>query len=111
MFDVVTTAIYPYARSPGGPLLEDRTIALRLFAGRHGSRTYPTTVELCDFGRRICGVSQSARVLESIADAMSLTLCEAQGDDRVPAGLLAKMARAWDDGRRYASNRTPEPGL
>ena len=110
MFDVVTTAIYPYARSPGGPLLEDRTMALKLFAGRHGSRAYPTTAELCDFGRRICGVWQPARVLESIADAMSLTLREAQGDDRVPAGLLAKMARAWGDGMRHASNRSPEPG-
>ena len=100
MFDVVTTRIYPYARSPGGPLLEDRTLALKLFAGRHGSRAYPTPAELCNFGRRICGVSQPARVLESIADAMSRTLGDARGDERVPAALLAKMAKAWEDGMR-----------
>ena len=29
--------IYPYARYPGGPELEDRTLALKFFAGRHGS--------------------------------------------------------------------------
>ena len=46
MFDVVTTSIYPYARYPGGPELEDRTLALKFFAGRHGSRAYPSTGEL-----------------------------------------------------------------
>ena len=104
MFDVVTTSIYPYARSPGGPLLEDRTLALKLLAGRHGSRVYPTPAELCDFGRRICGVAQPARVLESIADAMSRTLNDAQGDDRVPPTLLAKMAKAWEDGMQQVSS-------
>ncbi len=38
MFDVVTTAIYTYTRYPGGPELEDRTLALKLFAGRHQAR-------------------------------------------------------------------------
>lgn len=47
MFDVVTTAIYRYARYEGGPDLEDRTLALKLFSGRHHTKAYPTTDELC----------------------------------------------------------------
>jgi serine/threonine-protein kinase HipA len=70
MFDVVTTSIYKYTQYPGGPELEDRTLALKLFAGRHQTKAYPTTEELMDFGRRVCGVSQPANVLAKIADAM-----------------------------------------
>jgi len=102
MFDVVTTSIYKYERYPGGPELEDRTLALKLFAGKHQSRAYPTTDELLDFGRRICGVSQPARVLQSIAQAMTQTLKAAQGDVRVPAPLLAQLQMAWEDGLQYA---------
>jgi serine/threonine-protein kinase HipA len=102
MFDVVTTAIYTYAQYPGGPELEDHTLALKLFAGRHRTRTYPTVQELHDFGRRICGVSQPERVLQGIADAMGQTLNEACGDDRVPAPLLARMRDAWARGMLYA---------
>ncbi|MFO1292048.1 MAG: type II toxin-antitoxin system HipA family toxin [Rubrivivax sp.] len=98
MFDVVTTAIYTYTRYPGGPQLEDRTLALKLFAGRHRSRAYPTRDELLDFGRRVCGVSQPARVLEAIAQALRETLHEAQGDERVPAPLRARMSAAWAEG-------------
>lgn len=103
MFDVVTTSIYRYTRYQGGPELEDRTLALKLFAGRHGSKTYPTTEELHDFGRRVCGVSQPAQVLERIAHAMQRTLREAKSDARVPVKLLQPMATAWDEGMRYAS--------
>lgn len=102
MFDVVTTAIYTYTRYPGGPELEDRTLALKLFAGRHQTRTYPTREELLDFGRRICGVSQPARVLEAIAHALSDTLTQARGDDRVPRPLLDKMSAAWAEGLALA---------
>lgn len=102
MFDVVTTAIYPYSRYPGGPALEDRTLALKLFAGRHQTRTYPTRDELLDFGRRICGVSQPSRVLEVIAQAMQETLRRAHGDERIPSALLGKMTAAWDDGLALA---------
>lgn len=98
MFDVVTTAVYPYTRYAGGPELEDRTLALKLFAGRHQTKTYPTRDELLDFGRRICGVSQPARVLEAIAQAMQETLQQAPGDGRVPAALLGKMRTAWAEG-------------
>ena len=101
MFDVVTTAIYKYQRYLGGPELEDRTLALKLFAGKHHSRAYPTTEELHDFGRRVCGVSQPARVLQSIAQAMSQTLAAAKGDVRVPTPLLAHMRTAWEDGLQY----------
>lgn len=102
MFDVVTTSIYRYARSPGGPELEDRTLALKLFAGRHQTKAYPTTAELMDFGRRICGVAQPAAVVARIAEAMRKTLDEAKADARVPAALRGQMAQAWDEGYAYA---------
>ena len=101
MFDVVTTSIYKYQRYQGGPELEDRTLALKLFAGRHTTRAYPTVKELHDFGRRVCGVSQPAQVLEAIAQAMDQTLEEAKGDTRVSATLLAKMGAAWEAGLEY----------
>lgn len=102
MLDVVTTAIYTYTRYPGGPELEDRTLALKLFAGRHRTKTYPTRDELLDFGRRICGVSQPARVLAAIARAMQETLQQTRRDERIPAQLLGKMRTAWDDGLALA---------
>jgi serine/threonine-protein kinase HipA len=57
MFDVVTPSIYRYARYDGGPELEDRTLALKLFAGKHQTRTYPTPDELMLFGSKVCEVS------------------------------------------------------
>ena len=101
MFDVVTTSIYTYTRYPGGPELEDRTLALKLFAGKHQSRAYPTTQDLHDFGRKVCGVSQPARVLQAIAQAMSQTLEAAQNDARVPAALLDQMRAAWEHGMSH----------
>ena len=102
LFDVVTTSIYRYSRYPGGPELEDRTLALKLFAGKRGSKTYPTVDELHDFGRRVCGVSQPAEVLGRIAQAMRQTLHDARLDERVPAALLQSMAAAWESGLHYA---------
>lgn len=101
MFDVVTTSIYKYAQSPGGPLLEDRTLALKLFAGKHQTKAYPTTEELVDFGRRICGVAQPVHVLERIAQAMHKTMEEAKGDPRVPKALWVQMNQAWESGYAY----------
>lgn len=101
LFDVVTTAIYTYTQYPGGPELTDRTLALKLFAGRHHSKAYPTRDELIDFGRRICGVSQPAQTLQRIAEAMRATLEEAQGDQRVPAELLGKLGQVWEEGFGY----------
>jgi serine/threonine-protein kinase HipA len=103
MFDVVTTAIYTYTRYPGGPELEDRTLALKLFAGRHQTKAYPTRDELLDFGRRICGVSQPARVLDAIAQGLQEALQDAQGDERIPPALLRKMGAAWEEGLALAS--------
>lgn len=103
LFDVVTTSIYRYTRYQGGPELEDRTLALKLFAGKHGSKAYPTVEELHDFGRRICGVSQPAQVLDRIAQAMQQTLQEARQDARVPASLLQTMEVAWETGLQYAA--------
>jgi serine/threonine-protein kinase HipA len=101
MFDVVTTSIYRYTQSPGGPQLEDRTLALKLFSGKHQTKAYPTTEELVDFGRRICGVAQPARVLERIAQAMHKTMEEAKGDSRVPRELRTQMAQAWELGQAH----------
>lgn len=101
MFDVVTTAIYKYTQYPGGPELEDRSLALKFFAGRHGSKAYPTTEELVDFGRRICFVRQPALVLKAIAEALHETLEEAKADARIPAALLERMRGAWETGMQY----------
>ncbi|HEY4067006.1 MAG TPA: type II toxin-antitoxin system HipA family toxin [Burkholderiaceae bacterium] len=106
MFDVVTTAIYTYQRHPGGPALEDHTLALKLFAGRHQTRAYPTTEELVDFGRRVCGVHQPAHVLGRIAEALHATLQAARADERVSPALLEKMTPAWEGGMRYATAQT-----
>jgi len=108
MFDVVTTSIYRYMRYDGGPELEDRTLALKLFAGRHHTRAYPSTEELHAFGRKVCEVSQPADVLHRIASAMDEVLLEARGDARIPAELLGKMETAWRDGMTHAalSSRT-----
>jgi len=109
MFDVVTTSVYRYTQYQGGPELEDRTLALKLFAGRHRTRAYPTTEELHDFGRRVCGVSQPARVLEAIAEAMHRTLEDAKGDARVPAEFLAKIRQAWGGGMQHARAASAVP--
>lgn len=103
MFDVVTTAIYPYARYDGGPPLEDNTMALKLFAGRHQTKTYPTTGELLRFGRGVCGVDKPGEVLERAAQGMLKTLADAHGDERIPKPLLADMSAAWEKGLSYAA--------
>lgn len=102
MFDVVTTSIYRYRQSPQGPELEDRTLALKMFAGKHQTRRYPTTDELLTFGRRICGVAHPERVLATIAAAMSSTLSDARGDDRIPPTLLEQMQDVWESGMAHA---------
>lgn len=103
LFDVVTTSIYKYTRYAGGPELEDRTLALKLFAGKGQGRAYPGTAELLRFGQRICGVSQPQAVLDRIAAAMRATLAEARGDDRIAKPLLASMAEAWQPGLGHAA--------
>lgn len=102
MFDVVTTSIYKYTQYPGGPELEDHTLALKLFAGKHQTKTYPTTNELVEFGRRVCGVTQPAAVLERIAEGMRRTLDAAKGDERVSSALWQSMAQAWEAGLAHA---------
>lgn len=87
-----------YTKYPGGPELEDHTLALKLFAGKHGTRAYPGMEQLMDFGRRICGVSQPGQVLEAIASGMRKTLQDARGDDRISSDLLLKLETAWDEG-------------
>ncbi|MFM8338817.1 MAG: HipA domain-containing protein, partial [Fluviibacter sp.] len=103
MFDVVTTSIYHYQQYPGGPFLEDRTLALKMFAGKHQSKAYPTTAQLHDFGRRCCGVNQPAQVINTIADAMQHTLDQAKGDARIPREILTQMQAAWAQSMSYAT--------
>ncbi len=101
MFDVVTTSIYRYQQYAGGPDLEDRTLALKLFAGRGQTKTYPTTQELLKFGREVCGVNRPEQVLQRIADAMTNTLQQAETDERIPGALLTDMRVVWEDGMMH----------
>jgi serine/threonine-protein kinase HipA len=101
IFDVVTTSIYTYTQYAGGPELQDRTLALKLFAGKNQTRAYPSKKELEDFGQRVCGITQPARTLERIAQAMHDTMKKTAGDERVPEFLRTKMAEAWDWGYGY----------
>ncbi|MBP7493415.1 MAG: type II toxin-antitoxin system HipA family toxin [Rhodoferax sp.] len=102
MFDVVTTSIYRYARLQGGEELEDRTMALKLFAGKGQTRTYPTTDELVRFGRVVCRVNEPGEVIRRIAQAMSDTLAHARHDERIPATTLSLMADVWSGGMTHA---------
>jgi serine/threonine-protein kinase HipA len=102
MFDVVTTSIYEYARFSGGPAMEDFTMALKLFKGKHQTRTYPLASELLQFGQQVCKVANPAHVLERIAEGMAATLVEAARDERIAPQLLEKMARKWELGMNYA---------
>ena len=94
--------IYTYTQYAGGPELEDRTLALKLFAGKHQTKAYPTKEELENFGLRVCGVTQPARILDRIAQAMHSTMDKTKGDPRVPKALQAQMAQAWEAGYAYA---------
>ncbi len=111
MFDVVTTSIYRYARFQGGEDIEDRTMALKLFAGKGQSRAYPTTDELTRFGREICRVPDPKDVLCQIADAMADTLSEARQDARIPSDMLAKMSEVWSSGMAYAAQANQKSRL
>ena len=103
LFDVVTTSIYKYKRYSGGPELEDRTLALKLFAGKGQTRAYPLTAELLHFGRSVCGVAQPAAVLQRIAQGMQQALQSARSDARIAKPLLAAMQEAWAPGMLHAS--------
>ncbi|MCZ2152551.1 MAG: HipA domain-containing protein, partial [Bryobacterales bacterium] len=103
MFDVVTTRIYRYQRSPGGPEQEDRTMALRLWSGKaRRSKAYPLPEELLRFGREVCGLRDPLEPLDRIAQAMRDTLSVAPSDPRIPASTLAQMRPVWEDGLGYA---------
>lgn len=106
MFDVVTTSIYRYARYEGGPDMEDRTMALKLFNGKGQTRTYPTTTELLRFGREVCHVAAPQDALARIAEAMIHTIEAARSDERIPETTLAAMSDAWAGGLDYAREAT-----
>lgn len=102
VFDVVTTAVYPYTRFEGDFEQTDRTMALKLFYGKGHTKAYPTTEELIRFGTEVCRVVRPGPVLQRIATAMQETLVEAKGDSRIPAALLANMTSFWEVGMAYA---------
>jgi len=102
MFDVVTTVLYRYTRYEGGPELEDRTLALKLFAGKGRTKAYPPTEELLLFGSKVCGVAKPQRVLARIAEGMQKTLGLAANDQRIPKDLLQRMREVWAEGMIYA---------
>lgn len=106
VFDVVTTAAYTYTRFAGDAEQIDRTMALKLFAGRHHSKAYPTREELLRFGEKLCGVARPQEVLEQIAQAMHETLVDAKRDQRIPAGLLKRIVPFWRIGLAYAPHAT-----
>lgn len=95
LYDVVTTAIYRYTQYEGGPELEDRTLALRLFRKSH-SKAYPLPEELRHFGRKICGVQNADTILQRIAQAMSEVLDAASTDERIPKQTLAAIRPVWE---------------
>ncbi|PTT78423.1 type II toxin-antitoxin system HipA family toxin [Pelomonas sp. HMWF004] len=106
VFDVVTTAAYTYTRFVGDAEQTDRTMALKLFAGRHHGKAYPTKEELLRFGEELCGVARPQAVLERLAQAMHETLVDAKCDPRIPAGLLESMEPLWKIGMDYAPHAT-----
>jgi len=101
VFDVVTTSIYRYTRYEGGPQLEDRTLALRLFR-KSATKGYPLREELLRFGRSVCNVTHPEKILQQIAQGMSETLANAEYDERIPAATRAAISDAWAAGMRLA---------
>jgi serine/threonine-protein kinase HipA len=101
LFDVVTTAVYTYTRYVGDDEQTDRTMALKLFPGKHQTKAYPTTEELVRFGTEVCGVVRPRPVLERIAQAMQETIQEAKGDARIPGSLHDLMVPVWEAGMEY----------
>ncbi|MCK9510626.1 MAG: type II toxin-antitoxin system HipA family toxin [Pigmentiphaga sp.] len=102
LFDVVSTRIYRYRRSPGGPELEDNTMALRLLQGaKNRSKAYPLPAELASFGTRVCGVREPFKVFERLAQAMSDTLAAYRYDARIPRDLVQDLEPLWQRGMRY----------
>ncbi|MDI6746186.1 MAG: type II toxin-antitoxin system HipA family toxin [Rhodocyclaceae bacterium] len=102
LYDVVTTSIYRYTRYEGGPELEDRTLALRLFR-KSQSKAYPLRDELLHFGRVVCGVEKPDRVLQRIAAGMSETLAQMGTDERIPPQTLNDCGTAWRQGMMYGA--------
>ena len=99
MFDVITTSIYQYERYPGGPSMEDNTMALKLFRGKRSkTKTYPLPEEIIQFGTQVCGVTRPQEVVDRIAQALLETQYEYKTDTRIPDGLIAQMGAAWESG-------------
>lgn len=81
-------------------------MALKLFAGKGHTRTYPTTPELLRFGKDVRRVAAPHSVLARIAQAMDQTLAEARTDERIPPVTRAAMAETWAGGLSYTQEGT-----
>ena len=73
-------------------------MALKLFAGAKGSKIYPYAKDLLDFGRRVCGVSDPAAVIQRIAQGMTQALLKCRADRRIAVQLYEQMSTAWKSG-------------
>ena len=105
LYDVVTTSIYERER-PDGSVTTDRTMALKLFAGKHGTNTYPTTKELERFGREYCRVDRPMEVIVRVADGMSKAMQQGIGDPRLDQTMVESMRQQWSIGQTMASERS-----
>ena len=103
VFDVVTTAVYQFER-PGGVLSEDRTMALKWLKGKtFAAKPYPTYGQLEKFAAHVCRGAGNARItVDTIAQAMSVTLARAASDPRIPGEFLESMRQQWAFGLAYA---------
>lgn len=72
-------------------------MALKLRRGDK-TRTYPMARDLIDFGREACGVDRPHEFIQDASDAMAATLAAVQADERMPAGLIDQIGKAWEDG-------------
>ena len=111
MFDVVTTSIYPfYARYPGGPELEGRTLALKFFAGRR-QPCLPGYRELLHFGKRLCRRTPR-RGARGGRQGLTGNPPGLRGDARMPPGLLTQLR---ERGKRLGPcalrHRSPSPEI
>ncbi len=106
VFDVVTTTIYPYERA-NGARVTDRTLALKLRAGRdRRRRAYPAARDLAAFGRECCGVAEPRALVEPLFEAMVECLDAARRDERIPRALVKQLRPEWEDSLRVWRPRT-----
>ena len=105
LYDVVTTSLYGTTHPRTYITKYDRTLALKL----HKSRNYPDLPTLLAFGREHCSVAHPEKVIERIADALSVTLHKNR--ERIPESLWRGLSTEWGvpAGGRTPPRSTPTP--